>query len=119
MRREWDGEPEMEARAVAHQRVTGGEIGMQRERRLHIGESRDDNAPNTLRGIERQNTLMAVDQASHHLSFARRPERGPALLRLLHGDEAVDDLAALHQQVMHRSIDAVDLAPQIGKRWFV
>ena len=31
-------------------------------------------------------------------------------------DEAVDDLAALHQQAVHRLVDAVDLAPQIGER---
>ena len=40
----------------------------------------------------------------------------PALLRLLHRDQAVDDLAALHQEAVHRLVDAVDLAPQIGER---
>jgi hypothetical protein len=46
----------------------------------------------------------------------RRAERRAGLLRLLHGDQAIDDLAALHQQAVHALIDAVDLAPQIGKR---
>jgi hypothetical protein len=31
----------------------------------------------------------------------------------------VDDLAALDQKRVHRLVDAIDLAPQIGKRGFV
>ena len=59
---------------------------------------------------------MAVDQPPHHLGFARRAERRAGLLRLLHGDQAIDDLAAVHQQAVHALIDAVDLAPQIRER---
>src|SRR5215208_8538584 len=58
MRHKRNGESEMKARAVAHQRVTGREIGMNRERRLHISEGRDDNAPDALGGIEWQDALV-------------------------------------------------------------
>ena len=50
------------------------------------------------------------------VGFARRAERGAGLLRLLHRDQPVDDLAALHQEAVHRLVDAVDVAPQIGER---
>ncbi len=30
--------------------------------------------------------------------------------------ERVDDLAALEQELVHRLVDAIDLAPQIGER---
>ena len=59
---------------------------------------------------------MAVDQPSHHLRFARGAECGAGFLRLLRGNEAIDDLAALHQEAVHRLVDAVDFAPQIGER---
>ena len=53
---------------------------------------------------------MAVDEPAHHLGLARGAERRAGLLRLLHRDEAIDDLAALHQQPVHGLVDAVDLA---------
>ena len=59
---------------------------------------------------------MTVDQAAHHVGFAGGPERGAALLRLLHSDELIDDVAPLHEQPMHRLVDAIDLAPQLGER---
>ena len=59
---------------------------------------------------------MALDQAAHHLGLARRTEGGAGFLRLLHRDQAVDDVAALHQEAVHGLVDAVDLAPQIGER---
>ena len=81
MRHERHREAEMEARAVAHSGVAGREIGVNGERRLHIGEGRDDDAPDAFDGVERQDAAMALDQAPHHLGFARRPERGAGLLR--------------------------------------
>ena len=60
---------------------------------------------------------MAVDQPAHHVGLARRAECGAGFLGLLDGDQAVDDLAALHQQAMHLLIDAVDVLPQIAERW--
>src|ERR1700727_678740 len=60
---------------------------------------------------------MAFHQAAHHVGFAGGAERRADFLRVLHRDERVDDLAALEQQFMHRFVDAIDLAPQIGERW--
>ena len=45
------------------------------------------------------------------------PERRAGFLRLLDRDQRVDDVAALHQQAVHRLVDAVDLAAQVGERW--
>ncbi len=59
---------------------------------------------------------MALDQPAHHVGLARRAEGGAGFLRLLHRDQAVDDLAALDQERVHRLVDAIDLAPQIGER---
>jgi hypothetical protein len=59
---------------------------------------------------------MALHQAPHHLSLARRPERGAGFLRLLGQDQTVDDLAALHQQLVHGLVDAVDLLAEIAER---
>ena len=58
---------------------------------------------------------MALDQALHHVGLARRPERRAGLGGLFRRDQRVDDVAALHQQAMHRLVDAVDLAAQVGK----
>ena len=109
-------EAEMKAGGIAHLRRARREVGMDAERRLHIGEGRDDDAPDALHGIERQDALMAIDQAAHHVGLARGPEGGALLLRLLDLDQAVDDLAALDQQTMHGLVDAVDLAAQIRQR---
>ena len=55
--------------------------------------------------------------ASSRIIEASRPGRKaePESCGLLHRDQAVDDPAALHQQPVHRLVDAVDLAPQIGE----
>ncbi len=119
MRHERRGEAEMEARGIAHRGVAGGEIGMHRERRLHVGEGRNDDAPDALDGVERQVAVMAFDQTAHHLGLAGGPEGGAGLLRFLHRDQGVDGFAALHQQRMHGRVDAVELAPQIGERNFL
>ena len=86
---------------------------MDRERRLHIGEGRDDDAPDTFRGIERQDALMPVHQPAHHVGLARGAKRGTLLLGLLNLDQTIDDLAALDQKPVHGLVDAVDLMPQI------
>ena len=89
---------------------------MDRERRLHIGESRDDDAPDAFGGVERQTAVMPPHQAAHHVGLARRTERGAGLFRLLYRDQLVDDLAAFDQELVHRRVDAIDIAPQIGER---
>src|SRR6185312_14279111 len=45
--------------------------------------------------------------------LARGPERGADFLGLLHRDQAIDDIAALHQQVVDLLIDTVDLLAQL------
>ena len=42
----------------------------------------------------------------------RRPERGADFLGLLYLDQAVDDIAARHQQAMNLLVDRVDLLAQ-------
>ena len=100
----------MEARGITHGGVACRQVGMDGERRLHIGEGGNNDAPDALGGIERENPGVTLDQAAHHLGLARGAEGGAALLGLFHGDEAIDDLAALHQEGVHRLVDAVDLA---------
>ena len=43
----------------------------------------------------------------------------PELLSFFDGDEALDDLAALHQKRVHGLVDPVDLLAQTGERRFV
>ena len=86
---------------------------MNGKRRLHICERRDDDAPNSLGGIERQYSFVPLDQTAHHLGLARRTERRACLGTALDRDQPVDDLAALHQKPVHRLVDAVDLLAQI------
>jgi hypothetical protein len=86
----------MEPSGIAHRRVSRRQVGVNRKRRLHIGERRNDDPPDALSGVERQDSFVAVNQPSHHVRLARRAERGAGFLRLLGGDQAIDDLAALH-----------------------
>ena len=58
---------------------------------------------------------MALHQPPHHVGLARRPERRAGFLRLLDRDQAVDDLAALHQEPVHGLVDAVDLLAEIAE----
>ena len=109
------GEAEMEAGAVAHRRVAAGDVGMDRVISLHEGEGRDDDAPDALDRVERQQPLMAQRQALHHVGLATRAEGRPRNLRLLDRDQRLDDGGALHQEAVHGSVDAIDLAAQIGK----
>ena len=116
MRHKRHREAEMEARGIAHQRVARRQVGMHRKRRLHVSEGRNNDAPDGLGGFQRQGAAMPLDQPPHHVGLARRAEGRAGLLGLLDRDQGVDDLAALEQKRMHGLIDAVDLAPQIGKR---
>jgi len=50
------------------------------------------------------------------LGLAGWPERRPAFISALDLDQAIDDLAALHQQAMHGRVDAIDLRSQVGER---
>ncbi len=75
VRHKRDGEAEMKPRRIAHHGFPGGKVGVHRERCLDIGEGRDDDAPDTLGGIERQDTPMARHQAPHHLGLPCRPKR--------------------------------------------
>jgi hypothetical protein len=92
---------------------------MHRERRLHIGEGGDDDAPDALRGIERQDAGVAINQAPHHLGLARRRNARTLLFRLLDLDQTIENLAALNQQAVHRLVDSIDLAPQLRQRGHV
>ncbi len=51
---------------------------------------------------------MALHQPAHHVGLARRAECRADFLGLLHRDQPVDDIAALHQQVVNLLVDAVD-----------
>jgi len=60
---------------------------------------------------------VALDQPSHHLGFARRTEgRAASFLAFLDRDQPVDDLASLHQELVHGRIKTVYLLAQIGQR---
>jgi hypothetical protein len=61
-------------------------------------------------------TVSSGSQALHHVGLAAGAEGRAGHLRLLDRDQRLDDLRALHQQAVHRRIDAVDLAAQVGER---
>ena len=56
MRHQRHREAEMEARRIPHRGIATRDVGMHRIARLHIGEGRDDDAPDALDRIERQLT---------------------------------------------------------------
>ena len=58
---------------------------------------------------------MALGERPHHRGLAARSEGGAGFAGFLDGDQPVDDLAALHQQAVHRLVDAIDLLPQLGE----
>ena len=70
-----DGKSEVKPRRIAHRRFTDGDISMHGERRLDIGEGRDDDAPDALDGVERQDAAMTLDQVPHHAGLARGTKR--------------------------------------------
>ena len=61
---------------------------------------------------------MTLDDLAHHGGLARRAECGADLLGLLDLDQAVDDVAALHEEAMHALVDRIDLLAQFLKRWW-
>ncbi len=60
---------------------------------------------------------MAGDEAAHHVGLAPRPEGRAAALPLLGFDQAVNDLAALDQELVQLGIDAIDLNSKVGQRF--
>ena len=88
---------------------------MDGERRLDVGERRDDDAPDALHRVEGQDAAMTLHQAPHHVGLTGRTEGGDPLLGLLHLDQPPDDIAALHQQAVHLGIDRIDF-PGAGRR---
>ena len=59
---------------------------------------------------------MTLNQPPHHVGLAGGPERRADFLGLLHLDQPVDDVAALHQQGVDLLVDGIDLAPQLLQR---
>jgi hypothetical protein len=116
MGNERNREAEMEAGGIAHRRVAAGNVGMDGVVRLNIGEGRDDDAPDALDGVERQQALMAQRQALHHVGLAAGPEGRPRPARPLGVDQRVDDRAALDQETVHLRVDRIDLGAEIGER---
>ncbi len=107
-----NGEAEMKPRRIPHRGFAERYVGMHRKWRLHIGEGRDDDAPDAFDGVERQDAAVALHQPAHHVGLARRAERRADLLGLLHRDQAIDDIAALHQQAVDLRVDGVDFLAQ-------
>jgi len=110
-------EAEMEPGRVAHGRIAAGNVGMDGVAGLDIGEGADDHPPDALHRIERQEAPVTLGERPHHRGLASGTEGGAQarLGGLLGGDQPVDDGAALHEQPVHRLVDAVDLLAQIGK----
>jgi hypothetical protein len=106
----------MEAARIPHRLIAGRNVGVDAERRLHIGEGGDDDPPDALDRVERQEPPVAPGQQPHHRGLAAGPEGGSGLGGLLHRDQPVDDLAALDQEPVHRLVDAVYLLPEVGER---
>lgn len=104
---------EMKPRRVAHGAIAGRDVGMDAERRLHISKCGNDDAPDILGRIERQNATVPGSQPAHHIRLASRPERLTGRACALDSNERVDDLTALDQQTMHLGIDTVDVLPQV------
>ncbi len=66
---------------------------------------------------------MAFHELPHHAGLAGGAERGADFLGLLDLDQAVDDVAARHQQAVNLAVDRVDLLAQLLQRgrsggWF-
>jgi hypothetical protein len=59
---------------------------------------------------------MTLDQAAHHVGFACRAERRTHFLGLFDPDQAIDDIAARHQQAVHLLVDRIDLLAQLLQR---
>ena len=103
------GEAEMKALGIAHRSIATRNIGMDGIIGLHISECRDDDAPDALNRIKREQAAMTLGQTTHHFGLAARAESRATTLARLSGDQAVDDLATLHQQTVHVRINPVDI----------
>ena len=106
------GEAEMKPRRIPHRGFPERNIGMHRKWRLDVSESRDDDAPDALDGVEGQDAAMALDQPAHHVGLARGAKGRADLLCLLHLNQAIDDVAARHQQAVDLRVDGVDFLAQ-------
>ena len=98
-------------------RVARREIGMHRERRLHIGEGGDDDPPDAFGGVERQDAVMALRPGG-----ASSPPRAPGGRRSRISCASLTAISRSmisprsHQQAVHGLVDAVDLLAQVGER---
>ncbi len=110
------GIAEMEPRRVPHRSVAGGDVGVDAIGGLHVGEGRDDDAPDALDRVERQPAAVTLRDVAHHGGLAIGPERRASARPGLDGDQAVDDGAALDQALVHRGVDAIDLDPEVVQR---
>src|SRR5271154_2592147 len=98
----------MEPAAIAHRRIAARSVAMYAISGLDEGEGRDDDPPDALDGIERENAFVSGDEAAHHIGLAARPERRAGTGAGFDRDQPVDDLAALHQDLVHARVDAID-----------
>ena len=117
MRHKRHGEAEVKPRRIPHRGFAGGEVGMHRERCLHVGESSDNDPPDALHGVERQDAAMTLHQPAHHVRLASGAECRADFLGLLHRNQPVDDVAPLHQEAVDLLVDRVDLLTQFLQRW--
>jgi hypothetical protein len=56
---------------------------------------------------------MALHELPHHAGFARRAERRADFLGLLHLNQAIDDVAARHQEAVNLGVDGIDFLAQL------
>src|SRR5271165_7251968 len=110
-----DGEAKMEPRGIAHRGVAARYVDMHAVRRLHIGEGRDDDPPDALDRVQRQQPAVPLHDRPHHRRLASRSERRAATLLRLDLDQLINDPPALDQELVHRRVDSVDLAAQVGQ----
>src|SRR5579883_1502742 len=110
-----NSEAKVKPAGIAHCRITAGDIRMNAVVRLNEGERRDDDAPNALDRVKRQEPMMAGDEAAHHISLPAGPESRTAALTRLRLDQAVNYLPALDQEPVHDGVYTVDLGSEIRK----
>ena len=115
---EGNGEAEMEAHGIAHGGVARRHICVDGIIRLHPGEGGDDDPPDALHRLQRQQAFVTERHGAHHGGLAPRAEGRAAALFFLDGDQRVDDAAALDQQLVHGRIDPVDVDAQAGQQVF-
>jgi hypothetical protein len=82
----WGREAEMEAGRIPHRTVAARDVGLHRKWGLHVGEGCDDDAPDPLRGVERQDAPVPFGEGPHHRGLPLGPEGRPGLARPLGRD---------------------------------